>query len=83
MFRLAFCLILAFGGAAMAAPKNTPDYSPFGQVPTGTGATRDRDEQPSDAELALQMWRQHMGDTPMPENLRRKYGIPDNPQQRR
>ena len=42
------------------------------------GAVRDKGGPPSDAEIALQMWRQHMGDKPFPERLRQKYGIPAN-----
>jgi hypothetical protein len=53
------------GTAALA---KTTDQKPQGQ------------QMSADAEIALRMWQQHMGDKPMPERLRQKYGIPAQPQ---
>lgn len=78
MIRILLSLMI-MGAPAMAAPKTTQPYDPFRQVPTTDGKMRDQDAPPSDAEIALQMWRQHMGDRPMPPHLRQKYGIPDTP----
>jgi hypothetical protein len=80
MFRLAICLFLIIGGAAMAAPKDVKTYDPFQQVPTPQGTMRDREDPPTDGEIALRMWQQYMGDKPMPLTLRRKYGLPDQDQ---
>jgi hypothetical protein len=74
---VALILLLLLGGTAMAAPKEPLDYSPLRQVRTPNGTMRDQDSPPTDAEIAQQMWRQHMGDAPMPKRLRDKYGIPD------
>lgn len=76
MFRYVLCFLI-LGGTAMAAPKDVKDYNPMRQVPTPGGTMRDVEDPPTDAEIAIQMWRQHMGDAPMPLHLRRKYGIPD------
>lgn len=48
----------------------TPRDGPYNTSPDGL---------PSDADIAQKMWRSFMGDQPMPEHLRRKYGIPDEP----
>lgn len=79
MIRLIICLML-IGGAAMAAPLETPNYDPMKQVPTPDGTFKDRDAPPTDAEIAEWMWKRYAGDKPMPPHLRQKYGIPDTPQ---
>jgi hypothetical protein len=76
MIRIAFCLFLILGGAAMAAPLEGPNYDPLKQVPTLDGKVRDPDQPPSDAEIAIWMWKRFAGDKPMPPNLRQKYGLP-------
>jgi hypothetical protein len=69
-------LLLALTGTAMAKPLEGPAYDPMKQVPRVDGTFRDDETPPSDGEIALQMWRQHMGDAPMPPRLRQKYGLP-------
>jgi hypothetical protein len=73
MIRLALVL-LALTGTAMAKPLDPPAYP--GPL---TPPQQDEEAPPSKADMMQWMWRQYKGDEPMPENLRRKYGIPADP----
>ena len=65
----------------MAKPLNAPPNDPLMQVPTPEGGTRDQNAPMTKAEQALKMWRDYMGDEPMPPHLRKMYGLPlDNNQ---
>lgn len=79
MVRILIILSLIFGGiAAMAAPKDQ-NFDPLKQLPREDGTFRADGDAPTDAEIAMQMWRSFGNNKPMPEHLRRKYGIPDDP----
>jgi hypothetical protein len=60
----------------MAKPIPQPPHDPLKQVPTPDGTFRDSRDEPSLAEQALEMWRGYMGNEPMPDRLKKHYGIP-------
>jgi hypothetical protein len=79
MLRVVLILFCITTGTAMAKPTNIPEpYTPLNQVPTPEGGFRDQGARPSRAELGIQMWRQYMGDKPIPDRMRKRYGIPDD-----
>jgi hypothetical protein len=75
MIRIAL-LLLALTGTAMAKPLDPPAY-PGPVAPPQPG----EEAPPSKTEMMMYMWRQYKGDEPMPESMRRKYGIPADPAQ--
>ncbi|EIM25759.1 hypothetical protein MicloDRAFT_00064860 [Microvirga lotononidis] len=78
MARFVFIAVLIIiGGAVMAAPKETPEFDPFRQVPNQEGGFRDQDAEPSQQEMRIWMWRRFVGDKPIPKHLQEKYGLPE------
>lgn len=78
MVRILIILALIFGGIAMAAPKDTT-FDPLKQVPTPNGDMKTQGSEPTREEMMLWMWRRFAGDKPMPDEMRKKYNLPEEP----
>lgn len=74
MLRILIILSLIAGGVAMAAPKDQ-GFDPMKQRSTPEGFVPEGAE-PTEGEMAEWMWRRFAGDKPMPDHLRKKYGLP-------
>jgi hypothetical protein len=68
--------VIVIGALAMAAPMEDRDRRPMKQIVTPEGQTRSPDDPPSKAEDFMLMWRAFKGDDPVPDKLRKKYGLP-------
>ena len=75
MVRILVILSLILGGIAMAAPRDQ-NFDPMKQVPTPNGTMKEQGSEPTREEVMMHMWRRFAGDKPMPEEMRRKYGLP-------